>query len=304
VEARVGYRARRLLVMAGMALVAGSPHTAPASPVQGQTPLLVEAEAGDLPIILTAPHGGSEEIPDVAPRATGTTSQDARTLEITRALKARLGAQYCQQPYAVMARFHRRYLDANRPEPDAYEQPAARPHYVAYHETIRAYVDEVRRRFPDGAILVDIHGQSEDPGTIHRGTQNGRTVARLLERQGDGALVGEHSIFGRLQGLGYQVFPPVPPPGNQREHPAYNGGYTVQTYGSHHAEGIDAIQIELGMDLRRPATMAQLVDDLAESIESHYRAVIGGVSRSVSADVDRGALVTDVAAANSAVLVR
>jgi N-formylglutamate amidohydrolase len=291
--------------MATLATVAAwSAPPVPALPAQELPPLLVQTEAGDMPIILTAPHGGNEEIPGVPRRTSGVTTQDARTLEITQALLARLQTQYCQRPYAVMALYHRRYLDANRAEREAFEQPAARPYHAAYHDTIRGYVDEIRQRFPGGALLVDIHGQAADPGTIHRGTQNGRTMARIVERRGEAALVGESSVFGQLQTLGYSVFPPSASLGSPRENPSFNGGFTVQTYGSHHENGIDAIQIELGSELRQPATIPQVAADLAEAIGAYYRAYLGGESRCAGADLAPDPAVTRVTFAEPAIPVR
>jgi N-formylglutamate amidohydrolase len=251
----------------------------PALAVRGQTGALVWAVAGALPVILTAPHGGGAEIPGVPRRTSGTTTQDARTLEVAEAVAQRLEDRFCQRPYMVGALFHRRYADANRPEGDAFQDPAAGVHYAAYHDAIRAYVAEMRQRFPGGAILINVHGQAEEPGVIHRGTGNGRTMARSIAHFGEGAVIGDTSIFGRLQALGYPVFPPNTPIGNPSEHPRYAGGFTVRTYGSHHATGIDALQIEIGADFRRPPAVGPLSDDLADAIGTYYTAVLGGAAQ-------------------------
>ena len=41
------------------------------------------------------------------------------------------------RPYAVVARFHRKYVDANRPEGEPFEDPGARPYYLAYIQHLR-----------------------------------------------------------------------------------------------------------------------------------------------------------------------
>ena len=46
----------------------------------------------------------------------------------------------------------------------------------------------------------------------------------------------------------------------------YVGGYIVQTYGSHHGRGIDAIQLEIGTKLRARSNLEQTATDLAEAI--------------------------------------
>ena len=61
------------------------------------------------------------------------------------------------------------------------------------------------------------------------------------DRYGDDAVVGRNSLFGQLQAAGYEVFPPNTPVRDAREDTRYNGGYTVETYGSHNPDGVDAI---------------------------------------------------------------
>lgn len=232
---------------------------------------LVLSKRGDLPIILTAPHGGSHAVWGARGRTTGITGTDVHTLEFTEALAKRLGAILGAEPYVVAARFHRRYIDANRAEKEAFESAAAQPVYLAYHNQIRTFVAEIRQRFPDGALLLDIHGQGTDPDTVHRGTGNGSTVVWMVRQHGAEALLGEKSLFGVLQSKGRTVFPANTPLGNPPEDRRYNGGYTVRTYGSRNADGIDAIQLELGVNLR---TTSSFVDDLAEAIAVYCRAYL------------------------------
>lgn len=236
---------------------------------------LVIARRGNLPIVLTAPHGGRQAIAGVPTRtAPGVViTVDGRTLEVAEAVAARLKAMLGEEPYLVAARFHRRHLDANRKEADAYEDARAAPHYTAYHSRVREFVTEVRQRFPGGAILLDIHGQATDPDTLHRGTQNGATVARLIAKHGPEALIGERSILGVLQSRGHQVFPPNTPPGAPREERRYAGGHTVQIYGSMARNGTDAIQLELGTNQR---TAPRFAEDLAEAIAVFYKAYLKG----------------------------
>jgi N-formylglutamate amidohydrolase len=233
---------------------------------------VVIMRAGGLPVILTAPHGGTAMIPAVPERTRGVTSRDAHTLELAQDVAARLTPLLGAPPYLVAARFSRKQIDANRAEAEALESDAARPVYHAYHDAIRRFAAEVRRRFPGGALLIDLHGQSTDPSVIHRGTQDGRTMPRLLARHGVAVLSGPTSILGALGAAGYVV---LPPPHTQlhapRESAAYRGGFTVQTYSADPEIGLDALQIEIGITLRGRATLA---DDLAQAIATFVRAYL------------------------------
>jgi len=221
----------------------------------------VVAQAGAAPLILTAPHGGTA-MAGLPQRRRGTQTRDEHTLEIALAVASRLRALGVPA-YLVAARFSRKAIDANRAPEEAFDDASARPLYRAYHARIEGFVAEMRARFPGGALLVDLHGEGADPQAVFRGTRNGATVRRLLARHGVGALCGPDSILGALQAAGLAIVPPNTPPGTPAEDARYRGGYTVATY-SREPDGIDALQLELGMALRAsPAFGDQLADALA-----------------------------------------
>jgi N-formylglutamate amidohydrolase len=188
---------------------------------------LVIALTGSLPILLTAPHGGLQSVADVPERSRGTRTTDGYTIELGLALAKHLSERLGGTPYVVAARFNRKYIDANRAEAEALESPQAKPAYDAYHAAIRRFIADIRERFPRGGLLLDIHGQSEEPGVVHRGTRDGATAGALLRRHGPGALDGPNSILGVVQAKGYPVFPPAGSIGKRKEDVRYRGGYTV-----------------------------------------------------------------------------
>lgn len=230
----------------------------------------IAMQEGRLPIILSAPHGGQSELPEVPPRtgkglAKGpkgfVTSRDFGTQELTLALVATLEARMGAKPYYVAARFHRRFVDANRPAAIAYEHAGAKPAYDAYHHTLDRYCREVRARFGRG-LLLDIHGQSTAKDTVFRGTQNGRTVALLVKRFGEKAQNGPESFFGLLAARGFKVVTEE----NGRERAGFTGGYIVSHYGGQGATGIDALQLEFGGDYRARDKIEVTAGKLADAI--------------------------------------
>ena len=233
--------------------------------VQEKPATLVSVQKGTIPVILTAPHGGGEAIPGVPERKTGVKVRDLGTREVAEATAKELEEKLGGKPYLVVALFHRKYADANRKEEEALEDDGAKAPYRAYHAAVREAVDEIRKKWPKGALLVDVHGQGAEADTVFRGTQNGKTVEKLLQRFQTAALTGPRSVFGGLEARGFKVVPPGNAPADQKEDGRFNGGFTVQTYGSHAAEGIDAIQIELGSDLRQKRR-TETAKGLAESI--------------------------------------
>jgi N-formylglutamate amidohydrolase len=255
--------------------------TAPAFAQTYATNLFIHAQRGELPILITAPHGGSLAIPGV-PKRVGpegerksgkfVTAQDSRTFELATSVAKRVEEITGKKPYLVASKAHRQYVDPNRPEKEAVEHPKAAAVHAAFHGQVREFVDEVRKKFPHGALLLDIHGQSAFPDTLIRGTQNGTTVMRMVEQHGLVALTGEASILGFMAAKGVKVEPPNTPPGTPPEPGGYNGGWIVRSYGSHTTNGVDAIQLEFGSalraDVKRREEMANL---LAEAIKAYAR---------------------------------
>lgn len=223
---------------------------------------LVVSSKGTLPLIITVPHDGGEFLGFIPVRSKGALVRDVGTRELAERVASLLEERLGKRPYIVIAKFSRKYLDANRSETEAMESVEALPAYRFYHDQIAAYVAEVRRQFPKRSLLLDIHGQSDDPNTTFRGTRDGLTAKTLLSRFGPPSLQGEKSIMGVLAAKGYQV---NPGPGAETLHEdrRFAGGYTVFTYGSHRAEGIDAIQLEFGKNHR---ANPQLAEDLTEAL--------------------------------------
>lgn len=249
---------------------------------------LVVVERGTLPIVLTAPHGGREAIPGVAPRDVkragvveesrkwggAVTSTDGNTDVIALRMAAEIRRLTGQAPYVVVAKFQRKFVDANRPAELAFDSPAALPYYDLYHRSIREFVDEILRTHPAG-LLIDVHGQNKDPGVLMRGTVNGKTVLKLVRRAGVGAITGPEGLFGRLEANGFKVFPANSEGlGARSEDAGLNGGYTTRLYGSDNAGGIDAVQFEFGTVYRRKEAVEKSAVGAARAVVDFHQAYL------------------------------
>ena len=233
--------------------------------------------AGSLPIILAAPHGGREAIPGVAPRrGVGvpqfTAERDSNTAELAEAVAVKLRERLGAAPFLVVARFERKFVDANRPAAAAYESPQAKPFYDGYHRAIGDAAETIRQKW-GGGLLLDIHAQGAQAETIFRGTDNGKSVSDLRNKFGSAALTGSQSVLGYLAARGYKILPDLA--GADRE-TRYSGGYTTRTYGSHQGSKIDAIQLELGASLRAKASLQHTAGDLAAAIAVFTREYLLG----------------------------
>jgi N-formylglutamate amidohydrolase len=239
---------------------------------------LVFVQTGTLPIIVSAPHGGRAAVPGVPERlgvgvAQFATVRDTNTAELAAAFVAALEKKLDGKPWVVVARFGRKYLDANRPPAGAYEADVAKPYYAAYHDPLVAACKAVKAKHGAG-LLLDIHGQGAFPDVICRGTQNGKTVKLLKERHGWPAVTGKNSVLGRLEAAGYKTLPRCDAGEEAKEDSRFNGGYIVQTYGSHTGYAIDAIQLEFGTNPRERDAYPKAADALADAVAAFHDAYL------------------------------
>jgi hypothetical protein len=247
---------------------------------------LVKRSRGSMPVILTSSHGGERKPPEVDERKEDATppgcqfnsNRDLETALITQSVAQEILDLTGLSPYVVIADYHRKYIDANRPESCAFTDPGALPFYVEYHDRIASFVDEIRRQNSNRGFLFDIHGfvqRASDPIDIHLGTDNGGSLLPGFDRA---SLFLQHGLAGLLVSArhvnpGGPELPPFqfrvfPPDAETPENRSVDGGFTVQQYGAF----ISSIQIEIADAIRRDAEKRRfLISDLAVSIINFVR---------------------------------
>ena len=124
----------------------------------------IEYIAGNAPVILTAPHGGSlnpASIPDRIAAACGgvaTTVTDVNTSELVRAMQQRYFARFGKYPHVIIANLSRRKLDANRLLTEA---ACGNAEAIAALDEWHGYVDAAKRAVLETTgkgWYMDIHG--------------------------------------------------------------------------------------------------------------------------------------------------
>jgi hypothetical protein len=265
----------------------------------------VEYIAGDLPIVLSAPHGGYAEPEEIPDRTWGVTAQDRRTQELARAIGEAIHQRTGRHAHIIVCHLHRSKLDANREIVEAAQGNSyANQAWYEYHHFINAAKRSTSRAYGRG-LYVDLHGHGhafqrielgyllsssdlslsddelEQPQYIEKSSirklalEAGADFAALV--RGDvslGALLSEHG------------FPAVPSPTypNPGGHPYYTGGYNTRRHGSRDGGSISGVQIEAHWNgLRdsasnRAAFAAALADALTAYLADHF-----GIDISVAA---------------------
>ncbi len=245
---------------------------------------LVMIQHGDIPVILSVPHGGTEKLPGVRPRTRENIQgemfgdvRDVETIELTLLVNQELiELLEGKKPYIVLSRIHRRYIDFNRSRRFAYQSENAAKYYDEYHNTLEEFVDEVGAKWSHG-IVLDIHGQSRRIFTIMRGTLSGRAVKHWRESHGGWeSVMGSKSILGYLSQQGRSIWPADP----YAIETELNGGYITGIY-SQQLPNVDVIQLENGRYLRTWGRRSY-ARDLAKGIKIFYDTYLIGEAHNVN----------------------
>lgn len=257
----------------------------------------VEYRAGNLPIILSAPHGGSLQPDSIPDRdCTGCSYlQDAYTKPITEGLYDEIFAQTGCYPHVVINLLHRVKFDANRDIGDAADgNPLVEQAWRGYHAFIDSAKGQIEMDYTRG-VFLDIHGHGHSIQRIELGYLLSAAELRLpdatlntntfIEESSLKTLVSDNiqliqhaelirgaDSFGTL--MHERGFPAVPSALDSFPiigEPYFSGGYNTVRHGSRDNGGqIDAIQIELNQDIRFNAASRQVLVDTLAYVSNHF----------------------------------
>ena len=123
----------------------------------------IEYFAGNLPIILSVPHGGREIPSEIPDRSWGTMVTDDNTYEMSKVLMDTMEARFGARPHVILCRLKRRKLDANRDSLEAaQENRFAHRAWQEYHYYIGSAKKKIESEFGSG-LFLDIHGHGANP---------------------------------------------------------------------------------------------------------------------------------------------
>ncbi len=230
----------------------------------------VEYRAGNLPIIISTPHGG-DLAPGVIPDRScpnAVTVNDGNTQALARQLDTAIQMRFGCYPHLIINRLARRKLDANRDLPEAAcGNPLVEQAWFDYHEFIDSAKNAVTNTFFQG-IFIDLHGHAHTiqrlelgylltgaelrkpddsldlPGYILQSSIRHLADTNLSQSSHSALLRDSFSLGTLLHSRGYPSVPSLADPAPQSGEPYFNGGYNTFRHGSINGFPIDAVQIE------------------------------------------------------------
>jgi hypothetical protein len=262
----------------------------------------IEYSVGNLPIIITAAHGGDLNPPEIPTRSCPQciNTVDAATQELVRAMGVSFQRLFGCSPHIIINRLHRRKLDANREIVEAAQgNPQAERAWSEFHQFIDSAKQAVIRSFGRGFYL-DMHGHGHPIQRLELGyllrddelrlPDDSLNSARYVSWSSIRSLVGtnkqgsSHARLLRSNGalgtlLGQRGYPSVP--SRQDPFPAigddyFDGGYNTARHSSYRGGTIDGLQIECNFVGVRdsPAAIRRFADSVAVAVQQflqlHY----------------------------------
>lgn len=262
----------------------------------------IEYKEGNMPLILTVSHGGSEKpewIRDrVCPDAVSV--QDEFTIELAEEIVDAFLLNGKYKPFVILNKLHRSKVDLNRNRSDATcGDPNSQRAYDAFHGFILEAKTHIDQRFSKG-ILIDIHGHGHEIQRIELGyllyeeelRENDDALNQtpllsyssiqhlalnnLKEFTHSELLRGPFAFGTLLQNRGFTSVPSQSIPYPESNQPYFSGGYITATHGSYSGGTIDAIQMECNREQVRDSAESRkafanaFVASILEFLQTNY----------------------------------
>ncbi len=260
----------------------------------------IEYIPGDLPIVLTAPHGGALE-PQELIQDTSSLASDARSQETARGVVEAFRLRTGHSPHLIINHVRRDRLNMNRSDATPNETiPSAIQAWDDFH----GFVDDAKRWVTTtcgSGHYFDMHTNGGDPrwteiglalsrtnltlrGDAFEALADNSTYKALAERSSlsfDALVRGPTSIGGLLETRGMLV---VPSPNNvdTMGEAIFDGGYNVRRHGSRDGGTIDGTQVEIHFQYINAGSTKRLafIEDFTTVVQlfmrEHYGFDLGG----------------------------
>lgn len=249
---------------------------------------------GSLPIVISAPHGGSHTPSYISNRTNGVFDRDDYSKELTQEIIEEFFIQTKCYPHTIIMDLCRTKVDANRQEEDAVSCENSTTSYNSFHKFIQQSIEKIEKKYQNG-LYIDIHGQSHSHKAIEFGYLLRNDILRLdnntLSSYKNNSSIktisdfsnysfceqvkGEYSLGTLMSKKGFESIPSKDIPFASKDDEYFEGAYNTKTYASTNGSGVSSIQIEFPYYCRetkksRKETAKALVSSILEFMQIHF----------------------------------
>jgi N-formylglutamate amidohydrolase len=246
----------------------------------------IKCYRGNLPLILSVPHGGKTIIDEIPERKNGIRGIDKNTIEIAVELIEQIKSVYelhdneAKIPSYVFSLVSRKNIDLNREKSTAFVNTSmlANEIYQYYHSKLNEYIYLNLEQF-NKSLLVDIHGFESNRRPhgfrdveLILGTNNLKTLfSEPLPKKEQGKNV-RGKIIKRFNKIGIQIAPGH----HLRREYVLTGGFITKKYGANNIKNSQSIQIEFSDKIRikdeelRRKVLINLAEIIVHELEKDF----------------------------------
>ncbi len=253
---------------------------------------------GNIPVILSIPHGGDISPSEISNRTYGVTVTDSNTIELGIAIRNYFYSNHNIRPYVIINNLKRTKLDANRDKAEAAQNNIyAERAFDEFHFYIEKAREDIISKFSTG-ILFDIHGHGINPdgfndlrtwiGYLLTADEldnsddyidqnisiNDVSIYSLLNSSGQTLsqlLSGPNSLGALFENNNYTALPS--PESRSPEGMRYfSGGYNTFRYGTNREFNFSSIQLEFPFQGLRdtPQSRAQFSSIFVDLVHEYF----------------------------------
>ena len=223
----------------------------------------IEYMAGNVPIIITVPHGGNLTPSEIGDRTWGTTVTDRNTDQLAYTFRREFYNMTGRYPHLILCHLKRTKLDVNREITEAAQTNQwAEIAWRQWHEFEKIAADLAILQAGAG-VCIDLHGhghsiqrlelgyslndsilQLNDSGIDnYKDSSSIRTLAYTTGADYAELLRGQTSFGGLMQARGIPSIPSPQYP-DAADQPYFSGGYNTRQHCSQHGGMISGFQLE------------------------------------------------------------
>jgi len=262
----------------------------------------IEYIAGNLPLIISAPHGGSSNPSELPDRTYGTYDTDTNTDNLARAVRTAVFNRYGRYPHVIICNIDRQKIDCNR---EIVEGAQGNANTILAWNEFHTFLGLAKKAVTDSygrGLLVDLHGHGHSIQRLEIGYNTDtadlfKTTLSSTDRYDssvhelglrtrvtfDQLIRGDLSLGTLMQARGFPSVPSTTYPNqgtlNGVSNSYFTGGYIVETYGSKasNSGAINAIQIECNYTGVRDSSTsrANFASALTDALDLYFPLHVG-----------------------------
>lgn len=248
---------------------------------------------GELPVVISAPHGGKKKPDDIPNRSSGVTVLDGYSAELATAIREAMRDHFGKTPHLIICELSRTKVDCNREIVEGSQgNVKSEQVWKEYH----AFIDEAEKavlaKSPHG-MYFDIHSHGHPKKRIEIGyllknqdlqltddqinadpSIAARSSIRELDKLSPATFAelvrGPTSLGGLLEARGIEAVP-SPQTVLDPKDSYFNGAYDITAHGSRDKSQLDGAQLETPIQVRNtPEHRAATAKALAESVDIYF----------------------------------